>query len=352
MLVGVNTLTIAPGRGGIEEFFLRNALAQVRNLQTETRFVLFTSTQNHASFEGWDRICVGESGGRVRGRLAAWEGPLIEAIERSGADLLFSPLDPPITKWPVPLVLYVMDLSHYETIPAKGGWGSGAKLKAAKQLCRGAGAVVAPSQHIQDVLLEVLETPLNKVVVAPLGVDEVFGQPQACMVQQPYLLTVGDTDESRNIPRLRAALERMKDEIPDHSLVVVGIPGEAEPSSWGDSVVRIERCAAAHLASLYQHCDLCICPSLYEASGIAVLQAMRAGARVLTSRVGGIPEVAGDVPLYFNPESVGSLIGGIRRGLKKDEPQLEHRIAYGRQVAKGYTWEKCAWKTLSAFKRA
>ena len=352
MFLGVNAATMDPARGGLENVFLRNVLRHIHGLQRQTQFVVFTHAANHAAFQEWERVCVADE--PARGREAPDVSPrrLTAAIAESGVEALFSPLDPRFVKMPVPMVFFVMDLSAYEGTLAQGGWGTGARLKAAKRVCQEAAAFVAPSQYIQDTLLEVLEVPLNKVVVAPLGVEPVFGEPQPGIVQEPYLLCVGDTDESLNLPRLRTALERLRDEIPEHSLVVVGSPGNAEPESWGQSVVRVEECAPAHLAALCQHCDLFVLPSLYAGSGVAVLQAMRAGAQVLASRVGGIPEVAGDVPIYFNPESVGSLMTAIRRGLQKDEAQRDQRIQHGRQVASEYTWENCALKTLSAFKRA
>ncbi|HEO71693.1 MAG TPA: glycosyltransferase, partial [Candidatus Hydrogenedentes bacterium] len=107
-----------------------------------------------------------------------------------------------------------------------------------------------------------------------------------------------------------------------------------------------------HLAALYQHCDLFVCPSLYEGSGVAVLEAMRAGAPVATSRAGGIPEVAGDTPVYFNPESVGSIAAAIRRLVDEGPAERWRRTTFGRRIAAQYTWEQCAWKTVSALRRA
>jgi len=115
--------------------------------------------------------------------------------------------------------------------------------------------------------------------------------------------------------------------------------------------MRIEHCPAAQLASLYQHCVFFICPTLYTGTGITVLYGMRAGARVLAGRVGAIPEVAGNIPLYFNPESVDSIRRAVRRALDEDPKKREQlsKVAPDRTVE--CTWERCAWKTLSAFKR-
>jgi len=213
-----------------------------------------------------------------------------------------------------------------------------------------AAVVVAPSEFIQQELLDLFNVPLNKVVVAPLGADDAFAEPQPCMVEKPYLLLVGTTRPSKNVTRLRQALSRLRGEIP-HSLVVVGKAGECEPEEWGAGVVRIERCPTAQLAGLYQHCDLFICASLYEGSGVTILEAMRAGARIVSSRVGGIPELADKVPTYLNHENVDSIVAAIRWALNETRDERDERTRAGQHLAAQYTWEQCALKTLSAFKR-
>ena len=223
-------------------------------------------------------------------------------------------------------------------------------MKAVKRTCKQAPAIVVPSRFLQQECLDVLDASLDKVVVAPLGVAGIFEEPQQGIAAKPYVLTVGNTHAFRNIGRLRQALDRLKDEMP-HTLVVVGQTCEAEPEDWGPRVVRVDRCPTVHLAGLYQHCDVFICPSLYEGSGVTVLEAMRAGAPVAASRVGGIPEVAGDTPVYLNPESVSAMVAAMRRLLGEGATARQRRSRFGRQLAARYTWEDCAWKTLGAFRR-
>jgi alpha-1,3-rhamnosyl/mannosyltransferase len=171
------------------------------------------------------------------------------------------------------------------------------------------------------------------------------------MAQQPYFLLVCNTYEYKNVKRILDAFEQLNPEFL-HSLVIVGRSGDAEPEEWGPRIIRIEQCPAAYLAGLYQHSDVYVQPSLYEGSGVTVVEAMRAGTPVATSRTGGIPEFAGDTPIYFNPESVSSIVGAVRRAMEEDPQQRTNRVKFGKQVASEFTWERCAWKTLSAFKRA
>ncbi|HNR33575.1 MAG TPA: glycosyltransferase family 1 protein [Candidatus Hydrogenedentes bacterium] len=345
MMVGVNLAGLKPGRGGGAEHYIRNVLATMRDVQPDTRFVLITDPDNHDSFDGWDRECLAGAG-----LFSGLESRVERAARQRNADVLFTPLESAPAKSSIPIVVFALDLYAWEEDAEESARKRAVRIKTVKRVCENAAAIVAPSGFVQRKYLELLGIPLNKVVVAPLGVSEVFAKPQTCFIQKPYFLVVGATRAYRNLKRLREVFDILKDDFP-HGLVVVGQPAEAEPADWGPRVMRIESCPATHLAGLYQHCDVFIQPSLYEGSGVTVLEAMRSGAPVVTSRTGGIAEVAGDTPIYFNPESTHSIIAGIRWALDEQPEQRQARVRYGKQAASEYTWERCAWKTLSAFKR-
>ena len=300
--------------------------------------MLFTDSDNHEAFANYRRV-------RIENPLS-----LGEAASAENVDLLFSSLNRAPAKPSVPLVLYIMDLWSETGQNGRSKTKKTPFQKASKANCRLAAAVVVPSEFVKREAAERFGLPLDKIVVAPLGVDAVFGKRHQPIVEGPYLLTVGRTEPRKNLPRLIEAFDRLAGEIA-HTLVVVGLPGAAEPAEWGPRVLRIDHVPAAQLASLYQHCDLCICPSLYEGSGVTALEAMRAGAQVATGRVGGIAEVVGDGPIFFNPESVDSMVGSIRRGLQEDEAGRLRRTHFAKRLAEKYTWEDCAWQTLSAFRR-
>ncbi len=346
MLIGVNVLGLPPGAGG-EEIYLRQVLRRVAELQSATQFVVFTDSTNHASFSGFE--CIRADGHEPIAREHSGRTALAMA-EKAGVDTLFTSLVAQPGRTRLPVVLYALDLIHWERSTTKRGWFGGNPFKKITEACMSATAVVVPSEYLKKRLLELLDIPLDKVVVAPLGVDDVFGTPQACIVEKPYVLVVGSTREHKNIPRLMQAYSKIREEFP-HTLVVVGPTGEAEMADWGPHVVRIDRVPVATLSGLYQHADAFLCPVLYEGTGVTVLEAMKSGIPVVTGRVGAIPEVAGNVPIYCNVEDVGSIVASIRRSLQEQGNERDARVRYGRQHADRFKWKDCAWKTLTAFKR-
>lgn len=339
MLVAINTLGIKPGWGGGEEVYLRGMLAQIAKIQRATEFVLITDADNFDSFNGLERV-------KVKGPLG-----LSRAIFKCKADALFSPMRTAPRNSSVPLILLVMELYSLDEDKVPKRLFRHSPLKEAKELLTEAVAVVVPSEYLKRELLERFEVPLNKTVVAPLGVSDEFAKPQNCIVEKPYFLVVGSVSERKNIPMLLEAFDRVSSEFP-HNLVVVGRPSEVEPEDWGPRVVRIDRVGIAQLAGLYQHSDLVICPSRYEGSGVLVLEALKAGARIAVGRVGGIPEVAGDAPIFFNPESADSLVGALRRAVGESAADRARRLRSAKQVTHDFTWENTALQTLSAFRRA
>lgn len=347
MLFGVNTLCIEPGRGGGEERYLRAVLATIRQVQPDATFLVFTDPANHDSFAGMERACIEAK------RLTLFSGAdtqLAAAVKAHGVDVLFSPLWSAPTKLPVPVVLFALDVRRFEPEWLRQERHGASNLRTAKKICANASAIVTPSEFTRRRFLDLLDIPLNKIVVAPPGVGPDFDKPQPPFVQRPYFLAVGDTRLWKNIGRLRQAVDQIAEELPHH-LVLVGKAAEAEPADWGSNVIRIDTCGERHLAALYQHCDVYIQPSLYEGSGITVLEAMRAGATVATSHTSGITEVAADVPLFFNPESVPSIVTALRWAVEETPEQRKKRTRYGRQLSLEFTWERCAWKILSALKR-
>jgi len=350
MLVGINTVSPLPGHEENQADYLRRLLPALHAQRPDLRFVIFTGPTTHEIFDGWDRQLMAPREQWGRRQPFFLQRTIQREAARLGVGVLVTPFEVAFRKPKVPTVLLATDLQPWERAVAKGGWINEKRMARAAKRCQGAHVIVVPSKFIQDRLLELLGVGIDRVVVAPPGVDSTFAEDQPPMAQQPYILAVGDTHEVKNLPRLRAALRQMKGEMA-HSLVVVGRSGNAEPENWGPRVMRIDQCPVAQLAGLYQHSDLFVCPSLYDGSGRRVLEAMRAGARIVASCVGAIPEVGKSIPLFFNPESVSSIVATLRRALKESASERETHLRVGQKVAAQYTWERCAQQVLLAIEK-
>ncbi len=350
MRIGVNTLALAPGNFG-EAIYLRTVMSKIREVQPDVEFAVFTDPGNHDFFEDCERIFFRKGVAAERDQLPISERAFGQAVGQANLDLVFSSVCAAPLRCPVPTVLYAMDLSFLADVMDRNRWRDKSRFKVHQRVCQNAAAIVATSSFIERQLLDLLDVPLNKVTVAQLGVSDIFAEPQVCWTEKPYLLAVGSTTPNKNHEALMEVFKHFLERVP-HSLIIAGHAGELEPDHWGPRIMRVQRCPAAQLAALYQHCDAFIHPSLYEGSGVTVLEAMRAGAPVVTGRVGGIPEVAGNAPLYCNSESPASIIAAVRRALEFDDEERKRRAKYTAEHAAQFTWEQCAWKTLQALRKA
>ena len=95
--------------------------------------------------------------------------------------------------------------------------------------------------------------------------------------------------------------------------------------------------------NLYRLSDLLVLPSIHEALGLVILEAMNAGLPVVASNVGGIPEVVkdGENGLLFEPRNWMDLAEKITSLLNDDE-MLERMGKNAKRSVHGMTWTKAA----------
>jgi glycosyltransferase involved in cell wall biosynthesis len=172
---------------------------------------------------------------------------------------------------------------------------------------------------------------------------------------RPYVLAAGTLEPRKNLERLLDAWAQLAPALRDaHELVLVG------PAGWeADSILGRARGAGVRitgyvpdeeLAALYGGCELFCYPSLYEGFGLPVLEAMRAGAPVITSNVSSLPEVAGDAAVMVDPLSVDAIGSAIARLLVDPDERARLRNA-GRARAAAFSWERTASELRDVLRR-
>jgi glycosyltransferase involved in cell wall biosynthesis len=173
-----------------------------------------------------------------------------------------------------------------------------------------------------------------------------------------YLLTVGNVKKHKNLRRLIAAFDLIRDRIP-HDLLVVGQqsgfmnadPDLASAASLQDGRVRFTGYITdTELSNYYRSADLFVLPSIYEGFGFPVVEAMALGCPVACSRLSSLPEVAGDAALFFDPYSVEDIGQVIQQGLS-DRVLREQMIERGFRRAELYRGDSCARATADVINR-
>jgi glycosyltransferase involved in cell wall biosynthesis len=118
-----------------------------------------------------------------------------------------------------------------------------------------------------------------------------------------------------------------------------------------DRIQALGYVSLEELASWYARAEVFAFPSLDEGFGMPVLEAMAAGAAVLTSNRSALPEVAGDAALLVDPTNTASLQQGLRR-ITQDAGLRRDLVQRGWERAQRFTWEKAVAETWSLYREA
>ena len=162
----------------------------------------------------------------------------------------------------------------------------------------------------------------------------------------------------KNLPRLIEACTTLHSEMPALELHLAGRP-QANYRTQPELAALLERTGVRvlgylsdqELGAAYANADVVCYPSLEEGFGLPVLEAMAAGAPVVTSDASCLPEIAGGAARLVDPLSVESIAAGIRRVLGEDPAARAGRIAHGRQVAAKFSWGESAKQYAAIYRK-
>ena len=222
-------------------------------------------------------------------------------------------------------------------------------------------ALIAISQATADDLVARYPAARGKTVVAPLAAAPALANPAATLPdgvpESGFILAVGTLEPRKNLPRLVAAYRRLPAALRDaHPLVVTGRLGwdtgetVAALDSLGSRAIRTGFVPDEQLALLYRRCALFAYPSLGEGFGLPVLEAMAAGAPVLTSDRSSLPEVGGDAAAYCDPTDEAAIAAALR-ALLEDPARRAQLAAAGPARAAGFSWDQTARIVLETLER-
>jgi glycosyltransferase involved in cell wall biosynthesis len=177
----------------------------------------------------------------------------------------------------------------------------------------------------------------------------------------PYVAFLGALEPRKNVPALIRGFARASQVLAGRSdppaLVLAGQPG------W-DSQVERERQAVPHrvrviragylplaeLSGFLGGATVVAYPSLGEGFGLPVLEAMAAGAAVLTTRRLAIPEVGGDAVAYCGIDAKDIAAGLVE--LLDDPARRAELSTAAQRRAKDFSWATSAALHREAYSRA
>jgi glycosyltransferase involved in cell wall biosynthesis len=146
---------------------------------------------------------------------------------------------------------------------------------------------------------------------------------------------------------------------PRHSYVVFAGSGTAEYPGYASEIrerlrsVRSpyevhERVDRSTMARMLRAADVCVIPSLKEATSLSALEAMASCTVVVAARTGGLPEIVrdGDTGYLHDVASPVSILESVRRALDAEPTVVDQAF---HQVNTAYSWHTVAERVRAAY---
>jgi alpha-1,3-rhamnosyl/mannosyltransferase len=175
-----------------------------------------------------------------------------------------------------------------------------------------------------------------------------------------YLLHVGTLEPRKNVLMLMRAYCDLPGSLREHvPLVLAGAPGwnsddvhDYLRDEGRDKNVRwFNYVEDRHLSALYSGAKALLMPSLHEGFGMPAVEMMALGGGVIASTAAALPETTAGQAHLIDPHDEAAWRAAMLRVCRDREWRQSLRQG-GREVAAGYTWERCAALTLDGYRRA
>ena len=296
-----------------------------------------------------------------------WDQVVVPRLaEQYGADVLFNP------HLTVPLrgrfgKVAIMHAVEYHTVPNVYTWRMYAWwFLLEKIILPAADRLISLSNTMTEAVRKHVKYPIAQVRTIYHGVSDKFRVESnekhlahtraKYRLPERFILFVGRLYPEKNFTVLAQAFARLKDEMP-HRLIVVGQPrykfgGELtllQKLGIEDRVDFLDHVPNDELPMIYNLADCFVNPSLYEAFGLAQLEAMACGCPVIAANAGAIPEVTGGAAMLFDPRNAEELSQAILK-TTSDIDLRRNLVERGIARAREFTWERAARATLDVFK--
>jgi glycosyltransferase involved in cell wall biosynthesis len=218
--------------------------------------------------------------------------------------------------------------------------------------------IIAVSENTRNDLIELCGVDPNKIETIyhgnsfNLNIDR-FTQPK--LIEQPYLLYTGKRFAYKNFDRFLQSLVPIMKANPDLWLVCAG--GGAFKKAELNQLNKLQLNHRViyqpihnneQLASLYNHAQCLVYPSLYEGFGLPIIEAFACGCPVITSMGSSTGEIAGDAAVLINPNNTEEMTQKMNELLYNESLQNQ-LVQLGHNRAHLFNWDKTANQTLKLY---
>jgi glycosyltransferase involved in cell wall biosynthesis len=345
MIIGINALYLLPGKVGGSETYLRNLIKSLAVLDRENIYVVFINRESEGAIEAPApnfRVIVCPFHAANRPLRILWEqGVLPWQVKRHKIDVLLSAGMTAPVLCPAMSALMLFDLQHINQ-PGNFAWYHLLFLRSIIYAsARSADGVLTISHQVRNDIIRFYHLPPGRIEVTHLAVDhDAFSLPH------------------KNHERLFQALCRIREQVPEMKLVLIGARDKGvdelmriiDVLGLEQAVLLLGWLPFEDVPSIYRASEAFVFPTLHEGFGLPVIEAMACGVPVVCSRIEPLLEVAGDAALFVDPLSSGEIAAAVIK-VVTDRPSRLRLVNAGLARSRAFTWEATARKTLDFLKQ-
>jgi glycosyltransferase involved in cell wall biosynthesis len=376
--IGFALLTLAPGRMGGSETYVRGLLTQFGRGNGPAGVTVLANDEVMEAYRRFARGSVSlhrvpqyRPGRRPLFRAAAMLAGHVtpRRIARAVPEdlaLLHFPVTVPIPRTRLPEVVTLFDVQHHDLPAFFSPPERTLRRLTYDAAARRASMVVTTSEYSRMRAMDALGIPADRIEAVPLGIDLERFSPdsaeddasrmEALGVVRPFVLYPANLWPHKNHERLLDALARTRED--ELELVLTGqtygrlgpLLAHVRRRGLDGRVRHLGYLDAGDLPALYRAARAVVFPSLYEGFGAPPLEAMACGCPVASSTRGSLAEVCGDAAVPLEPESIESITEAIEAAAFDDGLRSRLRTA-GLEHARRFSWEAAAARHTAIYAR-
>jgi alpha-1,3-rhamnosyl/mannosyltransferase len=228
--------------------------------------------------------------------------------------------------------------------------------------------VLTVSEFARREIIETLGLPPDRVSrtyngirpnLVPMPGHEVETRRQRLGLPARYLLCLGTLEPRKNVLMLMRIYCSLPGWLRErYPLVLVGgkgwnstdIHAYLDQEARHKGVIHLGYLPDEHLATLYNGARALLFPSFYEGFGLPPIEMMACGGAVIASTAGAVVEVVGRKAHLIDPRDGDGWRQALMR-VTTDEDWWKELRQGTEEVAKPFTWERCAADTLAVYAR-
>lgn len=222
-----------------------------------------------------------------------------------------------------------------------------------------ANAIISVSHSAKDEIIKLFGIPPEKITPIYHGFKRICQEPQTAVeLPEKFFFFAGTIKERKNVLSIVRGLHILKQKHPTtiHKVVIGGkkagpyykkILAYIQDNNLEDDILFLDYINDNQLSYVYRKAEALVFPSLIEATGNPIQEAMDCGTPVITSNIFGPAELGSDGSAVLVDPYKPEEIAGAMYAIISDSAFREKLVTQGHEQVKKFSWDNAYQKTIA-----